>query len=433
MVARIRATLTSPKTSNRYRLRPTAWTRQRKLPFLTVVTVRLSGHKRILQPALNRVFQALGRVSEVPTASAYSQARQQLHPALFQHLHEVVSADFYRLYGADGEVKRWQGRRLLGVEGSVFNVPDTPETRQCYSVQSHPYPDGARVPARGRVCYDLLNPVALSAGVGKKPAEKQFLFTRHLSVTAVGDVMILDRAYADYRVLALLQAHRRDFVLRLPRRSFRAVEPFGPYPERDQIVTLTLPRGQRRFVTAQDLAPSLQVRLIKVDLPSGEQEVLATSLLDAPAYPYGELQRLYGLRWGVETSYDRLKNICELERFSGRSVLSLEQDFYGVSFLATFESVLSKEAAAELAQKSATKQRQYEARVNRTISYLALVDQTVALLLDTHVTVEETLATLHHLFKTSPPPARLGRQVPRKVRSAAHQLWFLRYAKRLIA
>src|SRR5262249_13037682 len=157
------------------------------------------------------------------------------------------------------------------------------------------------------------------------------------------------------------------------------------------------------------------------------------SLLDATAYPYGELQRLYGLRWGVETYYDRVKNIFEIERCSGRSVLSIEQDFYGVIFLATFESVLSKEAEAELAQRSATKQRKYEARVNRTISYLALVDQTVALLLDTHVTVEETIATLHHLFKTSPTPARPGRQVPRKVRSAAHQLWFLRYAKRLIA
>src|SRR5919109_4228311 len=187
MVARIRATLTSPETINRYRLRPAAWTRQRKLPFLTVVTVRLSGHKRILQHALNRVFQALGGVSEVPTASAYSQARQKLHPALFQHLNDVVIADFYRLYGADGEVKRWQGRRLLGVDGSVFNVPDTPETRQCYSVQSNQYPDGARVQALGSVCYDLLNQVALSAGLGKKQAEKQFLFTRHLSVTAVGD------------------------------------------------------------------------------------------------------------------------------------------------------------------------------------------------------------------------------------------------------
>jgi hypothetical protein len=433
IVARVRATLSGAETVRRYRLQPTAWTRRRNLSFLTVVTVILTGHKRVLQHALNRVFQALGRVTDVPTASAYSQARQKLHPALFQHLNDVVIADFYRLYGADGEVKRWQGRRLLGIDGSVLNVPDTQETRQCYSVQANQSPEGERVQALGSVCYDLLNPVALSAGLGKKQAEKQFIFTRHLSVTDRGDVLILDRAYADYSVLALLQAHRRDFVIRLPRRSFRAVAPFWTSPARDQIVTLTLPRSQRRCVTIQDLASSLQVRLIKVDLPSGEQEVLATSLLDGRAYPHAEMQRLYGLRWGVETYYDRLKNIFEIERFSGRSVLSIEQDFYGVIFLATFESVLSKEAEAELAHESATRQWKYEARVNRTMSYLALVDHTVALLLDPHVTVEETIATLHQLFKTNPTWSRPGRQVPRKVRSRARQLWFLRYAKRLIA
>jgi hypothetical protein len=351
----------------------------------------------------------------------------------FQHLNDVVTDDFYRLFRADGEVKRWQGRRLLGIDGSVFNVPDTPETRQCYSVQSNQYPDGARVQALGSVCYDLLNHVALSAGLGKKQAEKQFIFTRHLSGTDVGDLIVLDRAYADYSVMALLQAHRRDFVIRLPRRSFRTVAPFWTSPERDQIVTLTLPRGQHRFVTTQDLAPSLQVRLIKVDLPSGDQEVLATSLLDGRAYPYAEIQRLYALRWGVETYYDRVKNIFEVERFSGRSVLSIEQDFYGVIFLATFESVLSKEAEAELAQESAAHHCKYEARVNRTISYLALVDHTVALLLDPQVTLADTIATLHQLFKTNPTRSRPGRQVPRKTQSRARQVWFLRYAKRLLA
>jgi hypothetical protein len=433
IIARVRATLTSHETVTRYRLHPTAWTRQRKLPFLTVVTLILSGHKRVLQHALNRVFQALGRITEVPTASAYSQARHKLHPALFQHLNDVVIEGFYRLYGADGEVRRWQGRRVVGIDGSVFNVPDTPETRQCYSVQTNQYAEGERVQALGSVCYDLLNHLALSAGVGKKQAEKHFLFTRHLSVTAVSDVIVLDRGYADYSVMATIHAHQRDFVIRLPRQSFRAVAPFWTTPEREQVVTVTLPRTQHCFVARQDLASSLRVRLIKVDLPTGQREVLATSLLDATAYPHAEIQRLYGLRWGVETYYDRLKNIFEIERFSGRSVLSIEQDFYGVIFLATFESILSKEAEAELAHESATHQCKYEARVNRTISYLALVDHTVALLLDSHTTIEETLVTLHQLFKTNPTWSRPGRQVPRKVQTRARQVWFLRYAKRLIA
>jgi hypothetical protein len=104
-----------------------------------------------------------------------------------------------------------------------------------------------------------------------------------------------------------------------------------------------------------------------------------------------------------------------------------------VIFLATLESVLSKEAEAELAQQSADAQGKYEARGKRPVSYLALVDQTVALLLDPHGTIEETLATLPPLFKTKPTRYRPGRHFPRQVRSHARQLWFLRYARRLIA
>jgi len=144
----------------------------------------------------------------------------------------------------------------------------------------------------GRVCYDLLNHVALSAGLGKKRAEKQFIFTRHLSATDVGDVVALDRGYTAYGVMAFWQAHRRELVIRLSRHSLAVVEPFWTSPDREQIVTLVMPRAQRRFVTTQGLATSRQVRLIKVVLPTGQREVLATSVLDPQAYPHAALQRV---------------------------------------------------------------------------------------------------------------------------------------------
>ena len=90
-----------------------------------------------------------------------------------------------------------------------------------------------------------------------------------------------------------------------------------------------------------------------------------------------------------------MKNIFEVERFSGRTVRSIEQDFFGVIFLTTLESVLSKPAEAELAHESASAQRKHVAQVNHAVSYLALVDHTVALLLDPPGIAEETLTTLH--------------------------------------
>jgi hypothetical protein len=233
--------------------------------------------------------------------------------------------------------------------------------------------------------------------------------------------------------MAFLVHHRRDFVLRWPRRRAGVIRAFWEGTRRDQVVELPVPERQLAFVRTQGLVATLRVRLVKIDLADGEVEVLATSLLDATAVPIAALKTLYGWRWGVETYYDRLKNIFEVERFSGRNVRSLEQDFFGLIFLTTLESVLSKQAEAELAQESRTAQRKHVAQVNHAVSYLALVDHTVALLLDPPGTVEETLATLHFLFKANPTLHRPGRRFPRKRMSGYRRVWFHRYIARTVA
>jgi hypothetical protein len=110
-------------------------------------------------------------VTEVVTESAYRQARQKLNPELFVDLNEMVVSDYYRLYEAEGGVLRWKGRRLCGVDGSYLNLPDTEELRTVFSIQKCQSARGERVQALSSICYDLLNDVALCAGLGPKQAE----------------------------------------------------------------------------------------------------------------------------------------------------------------------------------------------------------------------------------------------------------------------
>jgi hypothetical protein len=393
----------------------------------------LTGHKHALQNALNRFFRALGLVAEVPPASAYSQARQKVELALFQHLNQLVIEKFYTLYASEGGVKRWQGRRVLGIDGTMINLPDTVETRAQYTRHGNQHGRAIRGQALGSVCDDLLNAMALDATLGKQVAAKESIFTSHFQVMVPGDVIVLDRGYADYGVMAFLLHHQRDFVIRMPRRRAGAIRAFWDGPEQDQVVELVVPERQVAFVKQHGLTSRIRVRFVKIALADGGVEVLATSLVDAQVVPAAALKTLYGWRWGVETYYDRLKNIFEVERFSGRTVRSLEQDFFGMIFLTTLESVLSKAADKELAEESASAQRQPVAQVNHAVSYLALVDHTVALLLDPPGTVEETLATLHFLFKTNPTLHRPGRRFSRHRRSGFRRAWFYRYVVRTVA
>jgi hypothetical protein len=88
------------------------------------------------------------------------------------------------------------------------------------------------------VLYDLRNDLGLSAALGPKQAEKNLLFAQHCAATQAGDVLVGDRADADYSVLATVVARQCHFVIRFPRQSFPVVNAFWAAPEREQVVLL---------------------------------------------------------------------------------------------------------------------------------------------------------------------------------------------------
>lgn len=189
----MRDELNSPLTKERFRKDEKAFSRNRILTFARLALLVLRGHKLALQNALNKVFTALGEVLSVPTASAYSQARQKLKPEVFAHLNEIVCRDFYQLYEPEGFVHRWHTHRLLACDGTYLNLPDTAETRSEFSSQVNQYEEGACVQALAVVLYDLKNELALAAALGKRQGEKNILFSQPWQLLQPGDVIVLDR------------------------------------------------------------------------------------------------------------------------------------------------------------------------------------------------------------------------------------------------
>jgi hypothetical protein len=141
----------------RFRVQATAFTRERVLTWPVVIILMLRGQKVSLQNAVNKFFSAVGEVWRVVTASAYRQARQKVQPEVFVHLNTVACEEFYTRYGVDNEVVLWHGQRILGVDGSYFNLPDTEETRREFSVQTNQYAGGEQVQGLASVLYDLGN------------------------------------------------------------------------------------------------------------------------------------------------------------------------------------------------------------------------------------------------------------------------------------
>jgi hypothetical protein len=369
----------------------------------------------------------------VPTASAYCQARQKLKPELFARLNQLVVENFYRLYEADGAVKRWHGRRLLGADGTKLNLPDTEDLRTAFTVHSNQHEQF--VQATAVVLHDLLNDIGLKASLGPVSGEKRPLLEQLWDATEESDVLVLDRNFGDYSIVAWAVMTRRDVIIRCRRQSFSVVEEFWQSDKTDAIVTLNVSQFAKtqRYVRHHNLPESVRVRLLKFTLPSGETEVLLTTLCDRRQYPRKEFYTVYGWRWSDETYYDRIKNIFEVERFSGTTEQIIRQDFFGVIFLSTLESVLTKSAQAVLSERDQARETETQAKVNRAVSYVALVDEAIGLLLDEQVHPEDALDRLRQLFQKNPTRNRAGRKYERLKLKHSRKLRYHRYRKRLLA
>ena len=55
----------------------------------------LRGHKMSLQSRVNKVFDSLGRIWEIVSGSAYSQARKKLKAEVSVELNEVAIEGYY--------------------------------------------------------------------------------------------------------------------------------------------------------------------------------------------------------------------------------------------------------------------------------------------------------------------------------------------------
>ena len=412
---------------NRHRRNKKDFSRLRVLSFELVLVMVLRNSVKSLQLVVN---EAMNWLNQSPvTASAYSQARYKLKHTAFIELNQKAVVD--TLY-ADEDYQRFWGYRLLAVDGSKIRLPDNDEIREEFGCIKYTNGDDTEVLgehpyAVASVLYDVLNRVSITAELAKATAYEVDLAVAHLAHTNSQDLLIMDRNYPSYRMIAELQHRNRAFVIRCSAASFGIARQMlkGEGAE-SQIVTLTPCAKQKPLIKQLGLPQSLTVRFVRVQLDTGEWEVLVTSLQDESCYPTSEFKTLYYLRWGVETFYGLIKTRLELENFTGTGVEAVKQDFFSTVYLSGLESILTQSAQVQLSQKETV----HPQIVNRAVSFNAIKDQALALLFLSELETEPLLERLTALFLMNPCLERKGRNPPRKKSSSRVLLNFHKRQKK---
>lgn len=175
--------------------------------------------------------------------------------------------------------------------------------------------------------------------------------------------MLYDRGYPAFWLFAFHQTEQRHYCARLKANFHPEVTQFVASGKRSRVVSLRPNRVSAAQCEAYYLpADPITLRLVRVELPSGEIEVLATSLLDEIRYPACGFAKLYARRWGVEEDYKREKQRLEIENFSGRSPGVLLQDVHAKVFAQNLTAIFV--LLAQWLADERYRQRRREYRIN---------------------------------------------------------------------
>jgi len=171
-------------------------------------------------------------------------------------------------------------------------------------------------------------------------------------------------------------------------------------------------------------APPLRLRLIRVELESGEIEVLITSLIDEQKFPYEIFMDLYHKRWPVEVDYLFMKQRIEIGNFSGTTVLSVYQDFHSKVLAKNLTWILASPAQEAVEKKD--HENKYEYQLNMTQAISKSKDTLFLLFERPHEVIVQLIKDLHALFMGATEPIRPGRKFKRehKINKREHYMGY---------
>jgi hypothetical protein len=389
----------------------------------------LSKGMKSLQLSLSELVPKLRLRSLSVTGMAYSKARLKLKHTAFIALNKATVVDV--MY-SDKDYQTLYGYRILAVDGSKIQLPTNKDTVKEFGsfTYSNDRPDvtGEHSYALASVLYDVLNKVAIDAKLEQSHSYEVDIAATHLQYTEATDLVIYDRGYCSFRMMALAYRASSEFLIRCHGNSFSVVNDMLDGKGPDDIVC-TINPSKRILVRGdkEQMRTPLTVRFIRVTLDDGTIEVLATSLLDQALYPLNIFKDLYYYRWGLETFYGILKTRLCLENFSGYSPEAIRQDFFATILLTGIESIFTEDAEDTLSRSTSG----HPKKVNKAVSFNTIKNHAFDLLLSNKPS-SAVLNELTELFTYNPTLIRKDRNPPRKKNSDRKILGFWKRKRKAV-
>ncbi len=316
------------------------FTRDRKVPLQDLLPLLLYPRVKSTDIELLEFSHLIGKPNV--NKSDFSKRRRLIPADYLKAMHRDMVCRIY----AGGNIMKWHGHLLLAGDGTTYSLPNTPSIKKIF-LEDRKTGRGEQALARGVVVKDVYNDLVLASNMECYGRDEVTLLIEELNqlpdmVKKMSPVLVLDRKFCAYTLLAALIQRDFGFIIRVKERFNAKVDAFiasgKTEGELTLIPALTTIKKLRRLY-GREAPCSFAVRLVRL---SGNVVVMTSvrtvSLLNGDS-------DVYHLRWDDETTIGFFKNNLQIEIFSSSKLNSMRQDFYAKTILYNIISVICRQAA----------------------------------------------------------------------------------------
>lgn len=359
------------------------------------------------------------------TKSAFFQARKHLSHTALIDLNRIATDGFYDQYDA---YRTWNGFRLCAIDGSMLRLPHEADVVNEFGAHAGKVNQSECPMGLASLYFDVLNHLVIDASLNPVNASERACAARHLEHARPNDLVIYDRGYNAFWLYATHRARQLAFCMRA--KVNRGVE-FKRFVESGaQQAAVTLRPNKRSVAQCVERGVSfepIRLRLVRVDLP-GEVEVLITNLMDDAVYDAAQFKALYHQRWGCEENYKRFKQWVEIENFSGKSALSVKQDFHAKIVTMNLTALMML-AAQRRVEKKPNRKHVYQVNFAQALSKMK--HTAVVLIRNSVKTLQLLIAQTVDYLALTIEPVREGRSFTRRISNLKKRNYYSCYKRAL--
>ena len=286
---------------------------------------------------------------KTPSRSNLCEARQRLGVEPVRRVFELV---VHPLATPETPGAFYKGYRLMGIDGTVMDVPDSPANEERFGRSSGGRGDAAFPQIRKLSLVELGTHVETALAIGGYHDSEQKLVVQLFDKIPDDALLLEDRNFFSYDHWKELDSRGVKLLVRI--KSNMILKPIERLPD-GSCLAKVYPSSYDRDKDRKGIV----VRVIEYTLDDplrtghGETHRLLTNLLDYMMFPAMELICLYHERWEEEQVYDEQKTHQDPRRptkpahFRSQTPEGVEQEIYALSLAHFVVRALMLEAAKQ--------------------------------------------------------------------------------------